>query len=73
MDYSIAITTLKQADPILAAVIDRVGECALKQEASTGDLLDSLVRSIIYQQLSGKASRHDSSPLPSALSQRRLC
>jgi DNA-3-methyladenine glycosylase II len=56
MDYSIAITTLKQADPILGAVIDRVGECALNQEASTGDLLDSLARSIIYQQLSGKAA-----------------
>ena len=56
MDYSIAIQTLKQADPILAAVIDRVGDCALKQEASSGNLLDSLARSIIYQQLSGKAA-----------------
>ncbi len=56
MDYSIAIQTLKQADPILAAVIDRVGDYALKQEANSGNLLDSLARSIIYQQLSGKAA-----------------
>jgi DNA-3-methyladenine glycosylase II len=56
MDYSIALTTLKQADPILGAVIDRVGDCALQREAAATDLLNSLAESIIYQQLSGKAA-----------------
>ncbi|NJR66124.1 MAG: DNA-3-methyladenine glycosylase 2 family protein [Leptolyngbyaceae cyanobacterium CRU_2_3] len=56
MDYSIAIATLKQADPILATAIDRVGDCLLNQEPRTGTLLDSLSQSIIYQQLSGKAA-----------------
>lgn len=56
MDYSTAIATLKQADPILGTVIDRVGECALQQEAEPTDLFNSLARSIIYQQLSGKAA-----------------
>ncbi len=56
MDYSIALTTLKQADPILGVAIDRVGDCTLNQEPHQGELLDSLARSIIYQQLSGKAA-----------------
>lgn len=56
MDYMIALTTLKQADPILATVIDRVGSCTLFQQQSTGDLLSALAESIIYQQLSGKAA-----------------
>ncbi|MBD2293929.1 DNA-3-methyladenine glycosylase 2 family protein [Anabaena sphaerica FACHB-251] len=53
--YSVAITTLKQ-DSILAEVILHVGECRLNQVQQTGDLLDCLCRSIIYQQLSGKAA-----------------
>jgi DNA-3-methyladenine glycosylase II len=56
MSVPIALTTLKQADPILGAVIDRVGACTLLQQQSTGDLLASLAESIIYQQLSGKAA-----------------
>lgn len=56
MDYTIALTTLKQADPTLATAIDRVGACTLFQQQSTGDLLFALVESIIYQQLSGKAA-----------------
>ncbi|WAL58243.1 DNA-3-methyladenine glycosylase family protein [Thermocoleostomius sinensis] len=56
MSYSIALTTLKQADPILATLIDRVGDCTLLQQQQTGDLLYSLAESIIYQQLSGKAA-----------------
>lgn len=53
--YSIAIKTLKQ-DSILAGVIEQVGECRLNLVQQTGDLLDCLCRSIIYQQLSGKAA-----------------
>lgn len=56
MDYTIALTTLKQADPMLATLIDRVGDCTLFQQQSTGDLLHALAQSIIYQQLSGKAA-----------------
>ncbi|NJO40472.1 MAG: DNA-3-methyladenine glycosylase 2 family protein [Cyanobacteria bacterium CRU_2_1] len=56
MDYSIALTKLKQADPVLGAVIDRVGSCTLHQQQQTGDLLHSLAESILYQQLSGKAA-----------------
>lgn len=55
MNYSIALTHLK-ADPILADVIDRVGDCQLFQQQQTGDLLSALARSILYQQLSGKAA-----------------
>jgi DNA-3-methyladenine glycosylase II len=56
MNYAVAIDTLKQADPILAELIEQVGECKLNQVQQTGDLLSSLCRSIIYQQLSGKAA-----------------
>ncbi|HEY9631079.1 MAG TPA: DNA-3-methyladenine glycosylase [Coleofasciculaceae cyanobacterium] len=56
MDYSIALATLKQADPILGEVIDRIGDCTLGQEPRQGELLDALAESIIYQQLSGKAA-----------------
>lgn len=56
MDYTIALTTLKQADPVLATVIDHIGACQLFQQQSTGDLLDALAEAIIYQQLSGKAA-----------------
>ncbi len=56
MDYGIALANLKKSDSILADVIDQVGLCSLDQQQQTGDLLSSLCRSIIYQQLSGKAA-----------------
>jgi DNA-3-methyladenine glycosylase II len=56
MDYSTAITALKIADPILGTAIDRLGNCTLDQQQQSGDLLSSLARSILYQQLSGKAA-----------------
>lgn len=56
MDYSVALATLKQSDPILALVIERVGPCKLYQAQQKGDLLFSLSRSILYQQLSTKAA-----------------
>lgn len=56
MDYSQAIATLKAADPILATLIDRVGECRLDQSQQTGDLLATLSKAILYQQLSGKSA-----------------
>jgi len=56
IDYSPAIAFLKQSDRILAPVIEQVGDCTLNQVQSHGDLFYSLCRSIIYQQLSGKAA-----------------
>jgi DNA-3-methyladenine glycosylase II len=56
MDYSVAIAQLKQSDPILATVIERVGPCQLHLGQQQGDLLFSLAESILYQQLSGKAA-----------------
>ncbi len=48
-----AVMHLKAADPVLSAIIDRVGECRL--EFRDPDF-SSLARSIVYQQLSGKAA-----------------
>ncbi|MBF2075425.1 MAG: DNA-3-methyladenine glycosylase 2 family protein [Synechococcales cyanobacterium C42_A2020_086] len=56
LDYTAAIAALKQADPILAATIERVGTCTLSQQQQTGDLLFALSEAILYQQLSGKAA-----------------
>jgi len=76
MDYSIAIATLKQSDPILAPLIERVGPCQLYQVQQKGDLLFSLSRSILYQQLSTKAAAaihhrflqlYPGTPFPTAL------
>jgi len=50
-----ALAHLRQADPILAGVIDQVGECRLKP-AGKVDLFAALLRSIIYQQLHGNAA-----------------
>ena len=50
-----AIQHLTAADPKLAAVIRRVGAFRLKPKAD-GTHFDAVCRSIIYQQLSGKAA-----------------
>lgn len=50
-----SIRHLKRVDPVLAAVIDRVGPCRLEPRQE-GTHFDALVRSIVYQQLSGKAA-----------------
>ncbi|MCL1466840.1 DNA-3-methyladenine glycosylase family protein [Argonema galeatum] len=76
MDYAIALSTLKQSDPILATLIERVGACQLYEVQLSGDLLFSLSRSIFYQQLSTKAATtihrrflqlYPDTPFPSAL------
>jgi DNA-3-methyladenine glycosylase II len=56
MDYSIALSALKQSDPILARVIEQIGPCKLNQQQQSEDLLSALCESILYQQLSGKAA-----------------
>lgn len=50
-----ALTRLKRVDPALGRVITRVGDFAMQAGAAEGHL-EALVRSIIYQQLSGKAA-----------------
>lgn len=53
--HSESIRHLKRVDPVLAEVIERVGPCHLEIR-SEGTHFDALLRSIIYQQLSGKAA-----------------
>ena len=50
-----SIKHLKRVDPVLATVIDRVGPCRFETRRE-GTHFDALVRSIVYQQLSGKAA-----------------
>ena len=47
------VTHLRQADPRLAAVIERIGACALRPRAP---IYQSLFRSVLYQQLAGNAA-----------------
>jgi DNA-3-methyladenine glycosylase II len=50
-----AITHLKSIDPVMAEVIDAVGKCTLVPRTEWTHF-DALLRSIVYQQLSGKAA-----------------
>ena len=50
-----ALNHLKRVDPVLGEIIARVGPCRLEARA-TGTHYDALVRSIVFQQLSGKAA-----------------
>jgi DNA-3-methyladenine glycosylase II len=50
-----AVRHLSSTDPVLGAIIERVGPCRLKPKAE-GTHFDALLRSILYQQLSGKAA-----------------
>lgn len=50
-----AVAHLRIADPVLARVIDRVGPCRA-QVASEGTHFGAVMRSIVYQQLSGSAA-----------------
>jgi DNA-3-methyladenine glycosylase II len=54
-NHAASLEHLKRTDPILAAVIDRVGECTLVPRRE-GTHFDALLRAIVYQQLSGKAA-----------------
>lgn len=50
-----AIHHLRKVDPVMSDVIDRVGRCTLAPRTEWTHF-DALVRSIVYQQLSGKAA-----------------
>ena len=49
-----AISHLKKSDPVLAVLIERVGAYRMEYREPT---FEALVRSIVYQQLSGKVAR----------------
>jgi 3-methyladenine DNA glycosylase/8-oxoguanine DNA glycosylase len=54
-NYRASVSHLKRVDPVLARVIDAVGPCRI-QLRTDGTHFQALTRSIIYQQLSGKAA-----------------
>lgn len=54
-DYRSSIRYLKRVDPVLAKVIETVGPCRL-QLRTDGTHFHALTRSIVFQQLSGKAA-----------------
>ncbi len=50
-----AVAHLRAADPVLAGVIERVGPCQARAHME-GTHFGAVLRSIVYQQLSGKAA-----------------
>src|SRR5512146_2197988 len=50
-----ALEHLRRVDPTMALVINRVGSCRFRARAE-GTHFDAVVRSIVYQQLSGSAA-----------------
>jgi DNA-3-methyladenine glycosylase II len=54
-DYRASVRHLKRVDPVLARVIESVGPCRLPVR-SEGTHFQALARSIVFQQLSGKAA-----------------
>ncbi|MEO6877510.1 MAG: DNA-3-methyladenine glycosylase [Gemmatimonadaceae bacterium] len=55
VNYRSSVTFLKRSDPVLARVIEAVGACRLELRAE-GTHFEALTRSIVFQQLSGKAA-----------------
>ena len=60
-DHSEAVAHLRGADPVMAAIIERVGPCMLGASTDRGgpahDHYGALVRAIVGQQLSVSAAR----------------
>jgi DNA-3-methyladenine glycosylase II len=54
-DYRASVRHLKKVDPVLARVIESVGPCRMPVRRE-GTHFQALVRSIVFQQLSGKAA-----------------
>lgn len=53
-DPAVALAHLRSADPVMAAIIERVGPFAMREDSP--DPFRSLARAIIFQQLSGAAA-----------------
>ena len=51
--HHLAISHLKKSDPVLAAIIERVGPCRMQFDEPT---FHALAEAILYQQLNGKAA-----------------
>src|ERR1039457_5507333 len=51
--HHLAISHLKKSDPVLAAIIERVGPCRMEFAEPT---FHALAEAIVYQQLNGKAA-----------------
>ena len=64
-----AVNHLKKSDPVLAQIIARVGPCRLQYR---DPVFATLVRSIVYQQLSGKVASVILERLISALPEREI-
>jgi 3-methyladenine DNA glycosylase/8-oxoguanine DNA glycosylase len=54
-NHSASVRHLKRIDPVLARIIEAVGPCRL-QLRTEGTHFEALIRSIVFQQLSGKAA-----------------
>jgi DNA-3-methyladenine glycosylase II len=54
-NYRASVTYLKRCDPVLARLIESVGPCRI-QLRTEGTHYEALTRSIVFQQLSGKAA-----------------
>jgi 3-methyladenine DNA glycosylase/8-oxoguanine DNA glycosylase len=54
-NYTASVRYLKRVDPILAGVIESVGPCRIRVSPE-GTHFQALTRSIVFQQLSGKAA-----------------
>jgi DNA-3-methyladenine glycosylase II len=54
-NYSASVRHLKRSDPVLARVIESVGPCRIRV-TEEGSHFQALTRSIVFQQLSGKAA-----------------
>jgi len=54
-NHSASVRYLKRIDPVLARIIEVVGPCRLELRTE-GTHFEALIRSIVYQQLSGKAA-----------------
>lgn len=54
-NHTRSLNHLKRVDPVLARVIESVGPCKIQQRTE-GTHFEALTRSIVYQQLSGKAA-----------------
>src|SRR5438128_1566295 len=64
-----ALNHLKQADPVMKAIVDRVGSYKIGYREP---VFETLVRSIVYQQLSGKAALTIYSRLAAAVGEEPL-
>lgn len=67
----VALSHLRRSDPVLAGIIRRVGPFTLEPNRQ-GTHFEALARSIVYQQLSGKAAATIHSRVKSLYPRRRL-